>query len=195
MKKRVYIDKEHEVMTYFYDLCEICNDETVDFVKKELRKLIEKDPDFLDSYLFLYEILVEEGSEEGAEELLNEAYERAIKMITDEKGNWSDVLEWDVLENRHIIRAILNKALYEWDKGNEDKAIDLFRKLLKTNPCDNVGARFYILAIRMHLSLDEFQKRFDKGGYYDDKLNEWFYENYHKFPDEFADWEKEIEKF
>ena len=194
MKKRVYIDKEHEVMTYFYDLCEICNDETAGFVKKELRKLIEKDPDFLDSYLFLYEILVEEGSEEGAEELLNEAYERAIKMITKD-GKWPDILEWSILENRHIIRTILNKALYEWDEGNKNEALELFRKLLKTNPCDNVGARFYILAIRMNLSFDEFENRFNKGEYYNKELNEWFYKNYKKFPDEFADWEKEMEDF
>ena len=58
-----------------------------------------------------------------------------------------------------------------------------------------VGARFYILAIRMNLSFDEFENRFNKGGYYNKELNEWFYKNYKKFPDEFADWEKEIEDF
>ncbi len=192
MKRRVYVDREHKVMMYFYDLCEICDSETAKFVKKELRKLIEKDPNFLDSYLFLYEILMDEGSGEGVEELLNEAYERAIKLITDEEGEWPDVLSWDILENRHIIRAIVNKALCEWDKGGEDTSLHLFQKLLKTDPWDGAGIKFYILAIKMYLSFDEFENRFNKGGYYDEELHTWFEENYHKFPDEFTQWQKEI---
>jgi hypothetical protein len=67
-------------------------------------------------------------------------------LITDKKGNWPDVLEWLWLENRHIIRAILNKTISLWKNKDVDNAIDLFRKLLKTNPMDNVGARNFILA-------------------------------------------------
>jgi len=33
---------------------------------------------------------------------------------------------------------------------------------LKTNPNDSVEARYYILAIRMNMSFEEFENRFNK---------------------------------
>jgi len=142
----------------------------------------------------LYEILQEEGDLQEAERVLDEAYDRALKLIKDKKGNWPDLLRWGWLENRHIIRTILNKAISLWESKKMMNALDLFRKLLKTNPGDNVGARYYILAIRMDMSLKEFEKRFDRGGYYDNKLVAWFDKNYKNFPDEFDWWEKVIEE-
>lgn len=70
----------------------------------------------------------------------------------------ADILEWGWLENRHIIRTILNKAISLWENNHMDEALNLFRNLLKTNPNDNVGARYYILAIRMNMSLENLKK-------------------------------------
>lgn len=192
---REFVDKDHEVMGIYYDLCEEYDGSNVSSIKRQLKQLIEKDPDFLDSYLRLYEILQDEGNLPEAEKVLDEAYERAVKVITDKKGNWPDVLEWGWLENRHIIRTILNKAISLWRSGETDSALDLLRKLLRTNPGDNVGARDFILAIRMDMSFEEFELRFNRGGYYDMELTEWFDENYRKFPDEFEWWEKAVEKY
>lgn len=184
-RQREYMDKNHEVMEDYYNLCEKYSGRNAKTIKRKLNQLIEKDPDFLDSYVFLYQILQDEGNLEEADKTLNEAYERALKLITDKKGNWPDVLEWLWLENRHIIRAILNKAISLWKNEEVDDALDLFRKLLKTNPMDNVGARNFILAIRMDMSFDKFENRFNKDGYYDMELIEWFEENHKKYPDEF----------
>jgi len=194
-KRREYVDRDHDVMGDYYDLCERYNRKTAKTIKKQLKRLIEKDPDFLDSYLLLYQILQDEGDLSEAEKILDDAYERALKLITDKKGNWPDVLEWGWLENRHIIRTILNKAISLWKNGERDNALDLFRKLLKTNPADNVGARHYILAIRMNMSFEKFEKRFNKGGYYDMELMDWFDRNYKKFPDEFGWWETAAENY
>jgi tetratricopeptide (TPR) repeat protein len=194
-RKREYVDKGHKVMDSYYGLCEKYDGSNASSIKSQLKRLIEKDPDFLDSYLLLYEILRGEGNFPEAERVLNDAYERTLKLITDKKGNWPDILEWGWLENRHIIRTILNKAISLWENKNIDGALDLLRKLLKTNPNDNVGARDYILAIRMNMSFEEFEKRFNKGGYYDMELSDWFDKNYIKFPDEFDWWEKAMEKY
>ena len=186
-KLREYEDNYHEVMSKFYDLTEEYNDRNVTTIKRQLGKLIEKDPDFLDSYLFLYQIYQDEGKLQDAEKLLDEAYNRAIKSITDKKGNWPDIMEWEWLENRHITRTILSKAIALWRDKESDDALEILRKLLRTNPRDNVGARDYILAIRMNMSFEEFEDKFDRGGYYDGELMVWFEKNYKKFPDEF-DW-------
>jgi tetratricopeptide (TPR) repeat protein len=149
----------------------------------------------LDSYTFLHEILFRENKAKEAKKVLNEAYERAIKLIRDENGNWPDVLEWGRLENRHIIRTIQNKAISSWRSNDIECALDLFRNLLRTNPGDNIGARHYILAIRMGMSFQQFEAQFNKDGFYDVELIDWFDENYPKFPDEFEWWEKAVEEY
>lgn len=127
-----------------------------------------------------------------AETILNRAYKRAIKLITDSEGNWPDIIEWGYLENRHIIRTLLNKALLLWQMGKNEEGLVILRKLLRTNPTDNIGARDFILAIRMGMTYKEFENRFNKGGYYDIEIDEWFNDNYIKYPDEFSWWEKAV---
>ncbi|KXA89141.1 hypothetical protein AKJ61_03480 [candidate division MSBL1 archaeon SCGC-AAA259B11] len=193
-KEREFIDEDREVMNAYYELCERYEGGNVRSIKRGLSELIEVDPNFLDPYLMLYSILEDEGNLQEAEAMLNVAYERALELITDEEGRWPDKLEWGWLENRHIIRSILNKAVSLWGNGETEKALELFRKLLDANPADHVGARHYILAIRMEMSLEEFENRFNKGGYYDTDVMDWFDENYEKFQDEFKRWEEAVEE-
>lgn len=194
-KQVEYQDRNHEVMTLYYDLCENASDIDKQIVKRKLTEFMDKDPEFLDSYLYLRNIYLYEENEKEADRLLDDAFSKAIEIITDEEGNWPDMLEWAWLENRHIIRTILNKALKAWEKKDTDEALGLLRKLLRTNPGDNVGSRNFILAIRMNMSYDEFEDTFDKGGYYDMDLIHWFDKNYTQFPDEFDWWEKAMEKY
>lgn len=198
--KREYVDKkEHrEVEVVYYKLSENYNSGSAKLtnIKRQLKQLIKKDPDFLNSYLFLYEILQDEGKFQQAEKVLNDAFDRALKLITDEEGNWPDVLEWGWIENRHIIITIESKAVSLWKEKEVDAALELLRRLLKMNPGDNVGVRYYILAIRMNISFEEFEEYFEiGGGYYDSGIEEWFKKYYKKFPDEFDCWEKAIEEY
>jgi tetratricopeptide (TPR) repeat protein len=194
-KPREFVDKHREVANSFYELCEKIEESDPRFIKKQLQRLIQKDPDFLESYLLLSEIFFEEGKAREGGKTLNEAFEGAVKLITDRKGSWPDVLEWGWLENRHIIRAILNKGILLWEKGKSEKALELFRKLLSANPPDNPGVRYYILAIRLGISSKEFEKRFEECGYYSSKIIKWFEKKYKKFPDEFGWWEKAVEEY
>ncbi len=194
---REFIDRDHNVANAYYALRERFNGRNMAFIKREAKKLIEQDPDFLDSYILLYEMLEEQVNFKESDEILDEAYKRALALITDEEGNWPDLLEWGWLENRHIIRTLLNKAISFWRHKQNENALDLFRNLLKASPTDQSGARNFILAIRMGFSYNEFWRRFDKGGYFDEELPDWFEEHCKKFPDEFEGWEEvinEVEK-
>lgn len=188
-----FVDKPHNVQFKYYELVERSDVSSRD-LEQAAKKLIKKDPDFLDSYLLLYEVYQEEEKSKKAEEILDKAYERAIDLITDKNGNWPDYLAWGFTENRHIIRTVMNKAVSSWHEEKTDEALDLFRKLLKTNPPDNVGARDYILAIRMGLSFEKYEARFNKGGYYDSESIRWFEKNAPKYPDEFGWWFDWIEE-
>lgn len=158
-----------------------------------LEDLMKEDPYFLDSHLLMSEILFEMDEPKKARKILNDACDRAIELITDEDGNWPESMRWGFTENRHIIRAILKKAVDLWDQKKSDAALELLRKLLRSNPSDNVGARHYILAIRLGMSHKKFEMRFDKGGYYDNDLEIWFDKNVKKYPDEFDWWLDTIE--
>jgi len=72
---REFVDKITEgVISDFYDLCERYNERNKALVKRELRRLIEKDSDSLDSYLIPYQILEDEGDLNKAEKVLDETY-------------------------------------------------------------------------------------------------------------------------
>lgn len=180
-----FIDQERPVQGKYYELME-----RFDTIKRQsainaLRRLIKKDPDFLEPYIILSEMHLEKGYIKKAFQVLDEAYERAISLVTDENGDWPEMLNWGFYENRHIIRTFLQKALTDWEFENTGNALSILRRLLKTNPNDNIGSRYYILGILMGFSFYEFEDRFNKGGFYDMDLTDWFNKNYRKFPDEF----------
>lgn len=189
-----FVDKSRRVQIKYYELLDKIDSLSADSLIRKIEKLMDEDPDFFDTYLMIYEIYQDNGELKKANQILNDAYVRAINLITDKKGNWPDSLMWGFLENRHIIRTIFNKAVHLWDEGQNDEALELFRKLLKTNPNDNVGARNYILAIRMGMSFEEYEEQFNKGGYYDSESVTWFDKNAPKFPDEFGWWFKSQEE-
>lgn len=185
MKELEFVDQGRPVQGKYYELME-----RFDSIKRQsainaLKRLIKKDPDFLEPYIILSEMHLEKSNKKKAFQVLDEAYERALNLITDDNGNWPEKLEWGFYENRHIIRTFLQKALTDWEFDNKDNALCLLRKLVKTNPNDNVGARFYILAILLGFSFTEFEDRFNKGGFYDMDLTDWFNRNYQQFPAEF----------
>jgi tetratricopeptide (TPR) repeat protein len=190
-----FIDQNRPVQQKYYELLDRMDQESMSQQKKIklMRRLIDQDLHFLDPYLYLHEIYQYENKPKKANKILVEAFDHAIDLVTNKKGEWPEALYWGWIENRHIIRTILNKALTEWDQANNEQAIKLLRKLFKTNPQDNIGARHYILGIRLGFTLVGFEDRFNKGGYYNNDLNEWFDEHAPKFPKEFDWWFKEME--
>lgn len=183
-----FVDKDRPVQTKYYDLLETPDITTNDEMEQAMKKLIKKDPDFLDSYLILYEIYKNEEQFQKAQDILDKAFKRAINLIIDKKGNWPEELLWGFLGNRHIIRTLFIKAVSLWSNEDTEEALGIFRKLLKTNPNDNVGARNYLLAIRKGMTFEEYENRFDKGGYYDMESMKWFNDHAPEFPDEFGWW-------
>lgn len=187
-----FIDADHRVMDQYHELLQEDLEEKV--LIKKLKAIIKKDPTFFDSYSYLSQILEGQGKLQESLILLNKGYDKCLNLILDEDKNWPDRMEWGWFENRHILRLLLNKGLSEWKIGNKVSALDILRKQLELNPNDNVGVRQFILAIRMGLTLSQFEKKFDKGGYYDSELMDWFDSNFKKFPAEFSGWISHFEE-
>ena len=196
-KKQIkeFFDEDRPVMSKYYDLLD--GDLSTMKMRKEMEKLIQKDPDFYDPYLIVADILKRQRKTKEARKLLYTTYERALKRIVDKEGNFPEKIEWGWLENRHLVRAIEKWGWELWEQKKTDEALEIFRKLLKSNPNDNIGARQNILAIRLGLKSD-YEKMFtleDNPGYLDgSKSNEWFAKHSEKFPDEFGWWFKAVEE-
>lgn len=192
--KSYFVDKDHSIMSDYYDFMDVIDKYPSEDVEKSMKNFIKKDPSFLDPYLILFELYQGQENLEQAEDILERAYEVAIGIITDKNGNWPNQMLWGHLENRHIIRTLLNKALNLWIKGEDESALDLLRKLLHSNPNDNIGARNYILAILLGMEFVEFEKQMQSDYGYDGRKMMEFEEKMKDFPDEFDWWFKAVEE-
>ncbi|NQU77701.1 hypothetical protein HQ544_03315 [Candidatus Falkowbacteria bacterium] len=117
-----------------------------------------------------------------------------IKTV-DKRGNWPESMPWGFLENRHLIRALVVFARELWEQERPDYALYLYRKLLKTNPNDNIGARYEILAIQLGLDPDYAEEMFPAsmpGAVDAIKSDDWFQKNAKKFPEDFDWWFKAV---
>jgi tetratricopeptide (TPR) repeat protein len=184
---REFIDKNRPVAMKYYNLCEEYDGSNSKSTISALNKLIKEDSHFLDSYNLLAEIYDDLMDTTNHESAVVEAGKKGLELILGEQGKWPSLLEWGFLENRHIIRAILNLGIHYWQKGENDKALEIFRNLLRSNLNDNIGARDFILAIRSGMSCRKFHEKFDRGGYFDSDLTEWFEKESKNFPDEFKE--------
>ncbi len=184
-KLREFLEKGRPVMGEYYDILESSHN------TEDIRILIERDPDFYDSYLYVANDLRKSGHESEARELEDKAFKRARARIEDKQGNWPDRMPWGWLENRHIIRALGVGADNLWKDDKTDEALDIYRKLFRSNFDDNIGARYAIIALRMGLSYDEYMKQvWPQSSVPAERINKWFKKNAPKFPEELKEWKK-----
>ena len=145
--------------------------------------MIKQDPYFFDPYTVLHEYYLNENKIQKAFNLMSKGYKNAIELIT-KNGKFPDILRWGFIENRHIIRVLFNFATLLWQADKKEEALDILKKLLKSNPEDNIGARYSILAILEGFeSQEHLEEEFDEGdGYLDwQKQEEWFVQNARKY--------------
>jgi hypothetical protein len=189
-----FIDKKRPVMYEHYEVIEQFENQQISLVKAKttMKRLIIIDDSFLDSYLFLAQIEYDEDNYEAHSRLLWQAYQKAMLLVANKDGNYPKKLLWGWHENRHIIRALSNFALLQWELGYIRLSLEIYRKLLASNLNDNIGARYSILAIRLGYEFD-YEELFlpESGPIYGldaIKINAWFTTNAPKFPGEFVDY-------
>ena len=146
---------------YYYDAMEYLG-EGISGAKKALKLLeaaLEIDKDYVQTYIGLvsaYDVL---GEKEKKEKMTKTAYEKTLKKFP----KWPKEMLWGCIENREYMRAIQYMADLHWDNGEDDKAIELFRLLLKLNPGDNQGVRYEIAGLYAGLCGEDINNMFDYG--------------------------------
>ncbi len=188
-----FIDRDRAAMLEFYELMDSIDVENNNAaqVAAGLKKLIARDPDFLDSYLSLGEMHDNMGRHKQAEQLLEEAYERALRLICDRNGNWPRQISWGWLENRHILRTLFQRAFSWWQDKQPEMALELLLKIFKACPDDNLGARYLILALRQNLTFAAFERKFSS----DRAMEKWFQRDARKFAADFDAYFEHLKQF
>ena len=161
----------------------------------QLNTLIQQDPTYCDPYISLAELYEELGDVPNADNYRELAYLQAEAMIKFE-DRWPERLEWGQKENRHLLRAMLNHCIVLWRTENIPDAINILHQMLRMDPVDNAGARFYILGIRLGFSWVDYREKFisDDKAFVNPDLFGWFDTYSPDFPEDFAAWEQEVKK-
>ena len=187
-----YIDRDRfEVNEMYWEFIESEDAEHIEKSIKILKDIIKKDPDYFDPYITLHEYYLANDESNKAIATLVDGYDRAMNLVMVD-GEFPDKLLWGFIENRHIIRMIFNYALLMWRMEDKKQAVTLMLQLLRANPGDNIGARYYIVAILEGFeSEEEFEINFMKEDeeYLDWQQQErWFQEKVMKHRKELGWW-------
>ena len=139
---------------------------------KLAKKALSISPDCADAY-----VLLAEETATSAEEALRlfaegiAAGERAIgpEGFKEMEGNF-----WGLLETRPYMRARAGYASTLWHMGQKDKAIAHYQDMLRLNPNDNQGVRYYLLELYQDIGDDDALEALIKR-YHKDYSANWFY--------------------
>ena len=175
---RVFIDIVRPELVQYSEIMEaLKKGDATAVVQEKLEDMVENYPDFLEPYNTLYAIYQINEDFAEADVILNRAYNRAHNLILDAQENLPDLLEWKHGTNQHIIKTIYNKGIDFWMDENKADAKNVFESLIKINPEDSIGARFYLLALKKGFAFEAFMNRFMKDGYLTDEIKGWYEEN------------------
>lgn len=145
----------------YYDAMELLDGELNNAKKAEklLKKALEIDEHNIQTcvgFVHVYEVLKNKNK---TEEYIKIAYDETVRKFP----IWPENMTWGDMDNRAYMRAIQYRADLYVDKGEKEKAIELYKLLLKLNPDDNQGARYVVSGIYAGISGKEINKIFDEG--------------------------------
>jgi tetratricopeptide (TPR) repeat protein len=106
-----------------------------------LRKLAEKEPEFIDGHAHVGSALFNAGDFEGALAAAKAGLDLGRKAIPE---GYEGMIKWDSLANRPFLRAAHVAVLALRKLGQQDEAMALMEEMMAWNPNDNQGIRFLI---------------------------------------------------
>ena len=150
---------------YYYDAMDYLSEGDHNKALRFLKKALKVDPTYVQTHIGLVAVYESMKNKRMIKEHTKRAFEETKKVFP----KWPSELPWGILENRMYLRAICYKADSLLDTGEKDKAIGLYRLLLKLNPDDNQGIRYLLAGVYAGLDGKEVNKLFDKGN----NLQDW----------------------
>lgn len=111
-----------------------------------LTMLVDEHPEYVDAWTHLGLVYQSTGRILEAYLCCREACRIGLSVLAEEKFNWEkDSLDWGFIENRQFLRAYFNLALVLIEKNRNTEAQEIFIRLIKISPNDNIGVRYELL--------------------------------------------------
>jgi tetratricopeptide (TPR) repeat protein len=125
----------------------------VDHAEYRYRRLLDDYPEFIDVYHHLAMLFAETGREDEAFVLWQHAVQIGVECLPDSVRSGVGTLPWFMIDNRPFLRAFHGLSLEILGRGDVEKALEAFLRLLAWNPNDNQGIR--VLAIDCYFRLGQ----------------------------------------
>lgn len=150
-----------ETDNLYYDAMELLDSERGGAKKAEklLMKALKVDRHNTQTYIGLTAVYESLKNKKKAGECIKKAYDETIKKFP----TWPKEMSWGDMNNRAYMRAIQYRADLYADEGEKEKAIELYKLLLKLNPNDNQGVRYVLAGVYVGINGEEINKMFDEG--------------------------------
>ena len=158
LKTVLNVDMEQKDELY-YDAMEELNVGDWESAIELLQEALLLDDDYVQTYVGLVSAYSVKGDEKRKQEAIKIAFEKVKK----EFPKWPEEMLWGHMSNRANMRAIQYMGDMYWDNGEDEKAIEIFRALLKMNPNDNQGVRYEIAGLYAGITGDDINRMFDEG--------------------------------
>ena len=124
-----------------------------------LSRALKIDPDYTQTQIGFVSVYDFFGDKKKIKQHIEKAYSETVKKFS----KWPRRMEWGDIDNRAYMRAIQYRADLYADEGEKDKAIELYKLLLKMNPGDNQGVRYTLSGVYAGVSGEKINKMFDEG--------------------------------
>lgn len=141
------------IYDFFEDAIEAWRVGDVEYAEGRYRRLLSDYPEFIDVYHHLAMLLDEAGREAEAFALWQHVGKIGLECLPEEICSGSGSLPWLFLDNRPFLRAYHGLALEILERGEVEKALEAFLRLLAWNPNDNQGVR--ALAVDCYFRLNQ----------------------------------------
>ena len=150
-----------DIDNLYYDAMELLDDGRSGAKKAEklLLKAVAIDPHSPQTYIGLVQIYGVIKNKKKIEECVKKAYTETVKKIP----VWPKTMFWGDMDNRAYMRAVQYRADPYADKGEKEKAIELYRLLLRLNPNDNQGVRYTLSGVYAGIGGEKINEMFDEG--------------------------------
>ncbi|MCK4544259.1 hypothetical protein KAU43_01855 [candidate division WOR-3 bacterium] len=143
----------------YYDAMEYLDTNLTKVAVKILDKALLIDNDFVAAHVGLVSAYEMEGNIKKMNQHIKLGYKKTLKKfpVIPERLGWGDI------DNRQYFRAVFYRASSLQKKNKIKEAEKLYKLLLKWEPNDNIGARYYLAGLYEGLSADEIDALFEKG--------------------------------
>ena len=152
----VYPEEYDKIMDYFHSGCEMMDEGDWEEAEEVFIGVLKEIPDHLDALHHLAMIREEDGDGKKALSIWGQAVRIGKRAFPTRFNPSLDRLEWGWLNNRPFLRCMHGYGLALQKEEKKEKALSVFREILKLNPNDNQGIRE--LAVGAHLSLNQLEE-------------------------------------